>query len=109
MSTKRRLKSSYTPRFIHLLEKIFIHSWWLVLFLFSCFCLHQYLSYQQHQNALALDADLKNIEKEIAEEQKRQKYLQEQTNSHNDYLWNERVLKKELGLKGKEEKKIYFK
>ena len=74
-----------------------------------CFCLHQYLSFQQHQNKITLEADLKNIEQEIALELKRQKYLQEQTNSHNDYLWNERVLKKELGLTGKEEQKIYFK
>jgi hypothetical protein len=102
-------KKRYTPRIIRYLEKLFIDSWCLVLFLFTCFCLHQYFNVQQHHSKLILEHDLINIESEIAIEKDRQKYLQEQNNSQNDYLWNERVLKKELGLKEKEEKKIYFK
>jgi hypothetical protein len=95
-----------TPTFT--IEKLFIRSWWVILFMLSC-----YLSYEH--GLQKKDSDFAKLQLQYSELQKKKKMLlaqqedlDRQINSQSDPAWVELVLMKGLGLVPEGQTKVLF-
>lgn len=102
-------KHPLSIRFIRAFERLLIQSWWVLIVLFVCLNTYQLLNYQQNLKIAALQQRLFTLDEAILEAQEQQTFLRHQLESQDDYLWNELVLKKELGVVAPGETKVIFK
>lgn len=94
--------------FQRFLYSIFIHSWWVLAFVFTCAIIYEqglkernYLYQQLTNQKIALL-------QEKQEALRQQQNLQLQINSQSDLAWVELTLMKGLGLVPEGQHKIYF-
>lgn len=89
-------------------ERLFLHSWWVLLFVLLCFFFYEQGERSQKSLYLGLTTQLEELTTEKMKALERQKRLRMQINSQSDPAWIELTLRRCLGVVPEGESKIYF-
>jgi hypothetical protein len=90
------------------IQCIFIRSWWLIAFVFTCSILYERGLKERDFLYQQLTDQWLRLQKEKQEALRHQQNLQLQINSQSDLAWVELTLMKGLGLAPEGQKKVYF-
>jgi hypothetical protein len=97
--------NSWSAKWLH---SLLSRSWWVILFLLICGILYERKLKERDHLYVQLHEQLKALQQEKVQALQKQRDLQLQINSQNDFAWIELTLMKELGLVPEGQKKIYF-
>jgi len=93
---------------VHSFEKLFLHSWWVILFVLLCYMFYEQGQKKRSEDYISLSNQLKELNHEKEKAVALQKKLLLQINSQSDPAWIELSLMKGLGLVPEGKEKVYF-
>ena len=91
-----------------LLEDIFLHSWWVILFTLLCYMWLEHEQASQMDTFQILSTKLQELKKQKTDAVHTSQRLKNQINSQSDPAWVELTLMKGIGLVPNNQQKIYF-
>jgi len=92
----------------HLFEEIFLHSWWVILFIIICFMFYEQGQKRRKEDFEIFRGQVTDLQTQINNEKDSQQTLTMQINSQSDPAWVELTLMKGLGLVPEGQTKVYF-
>lgn len=93
---------------LNLFEKLFIRSWWVILFTFLCFILYEQAEKKRDKDYTKLYEQLMVLQAAKAKALEIQNSLLLQVNSESDPAWIELTLMQRLGLVPEGQIKVFF-
>lgn len=91
-----------------LLEEMFLHSWWVIVFMLLCYTWVEHEHKSHMETFRNLSTKLMELKKQNSNAVHLNQHLKNQINSQSDPAWVELTLMKGIGLVPNNQTKVYF-